>query len=135
MRHLFAWACVVLTVWAVFKCSEARADEWRTSDTVREGIGLSLLAVDWGQTRTIARNPQLYYEQNRFLGDHPSVAAVDKYFIGMMVLHPIVSVLLPTDAHIGSMHFDPRAAWQYVTIGIEAGAVANNYSIGIRATW
>ena len=41
----------------------------------------ALLALDWRQTLTIARNPRTESEINRILGPHPSVVAVCRYFL------------------------------------------------------
>ena len=45
----------------------------------------ALLALDWRQTLTIARNPRTESEINRILGPHPSVAEVCRYFLICMV--------------------------------------------------
>ena len=104
---------------------------WRKEDTVRESVALAFIAVDYGQTKTIARNPQQYHETNPILGEHPSVGQVNAYYIATAVLHPTLAALLPTDHCIGPI-CDWRAAFQWVTIAVEAGYVAHNYSIGIK---
>lgn len=103
--------------------SSAQADEWTRSDTYREATYLTLHTMDWAQTRNIARNP-IYYEQNAILGKHPSVGRVDGYFALTGLAHLAVSYYLPAEY---------RKAFQYVTIGVEGGAVAHNFSIGVSA--
>lgn len=48
-------------------------------------IAEALLALDWRQTLTIARDPAVYSEINKILRPHPSVAAVCRYFILCML--------------------------------------------------
>ena len=96
---------------------------WTKQDTYREATALTLMAVDHGQTLNIAKNPQEYHELNPILGDHHSVSEVNRYFAAVYILDPTISALLPEKE---------RKWWQYVTIGIEAGVVARNYSLGLR---
>lgn len=102
----------------------AHAAEWTSSDTKREFAFQGLWAIDALQTRNIAAHPDKWREQNNYLGAHPTIGAVDRYFIAGSVLHAGVSYLLPEKY---------RAPFQYVTIGIETGYVANNLSLGIGA--
>lgn len=39
-----------------------------------------LLLVDWLQTSIVARNPTRYYEENPFLGKHPTPSQVNRWF-------------------------------------------------------
>jgi hypothetical protein len=103
-------------------CSTAYADDWSRADTYREATYLTLHTIDWAQTREIARNPN-YYEQNMYLGKHPSIREVDRYFAAMALAHIGVAYILPSEW---------RTPFQYVTIGVEVGAVVHNYSIGIN---
>ena len=102
--------------------TSAQADSWSREDTYRETAYLTLHTLDWAQTRNIARNPNKWHEQNAILGTHPSVSQVDRYFIATAALQFAVAYYLPTEY---------RKAFQYVTIGIEGGVVAHNFSIGI----
>ena len=102
--------------------SAQAADEWTTADTKREAVYLTLHTLDYAQTRNIARNPDNWHEQNAILGKHPSVSQVDRYFIATGALQCAVAYYLPAEY---------RKAFQYVTIGIEGGAVVHNFSIGI----
>lgn len=96
---------------------------WTKQDTYRQAAVMALLVVDHGQTLNIAKNPETFHENNPILGKHPSVAEVNRYFLAAYVLHPTVSAVLPTRQ---------RRWWQWITIGVEAGVVAHNYSLGIR---
>jgi len=108
----------------LFISSSAFADPWTTGDTGREATFQTLLAIDALQTRNIAAHPDQWYEQNNYLGSHPTIGAVNRYFLVGSLLHFGVSKLLPEKY---------RAPFQYGTIAIEVGYVAHNYSIGISA--
>jgi len=120
--------------------SVASADPWTTGDTVRESTYLVLLATDWAQTRSFirsdkdcrARLPNMdktqtctgYIEMNPLLSAHPHRDKVDAMILATAIAHVYVASVLPANY---------RKAFQYITIGIEIGAVAHNYSIGIKA--
>lgn len=95
-----------------------------TATGVREIVWQSISIVDWMQTRTIAKNPDKYYEDtNFFMNKHPSLKEVNTYFIGYMMVHGMVSYVLPEK-------YD--AVWQYVTIYDSGSAVLNNHQLGIK---
>ena len=98
------------------------ADEWTSADTKREVAFQALLAIDFAQTRNISAHPDQWYEQNNYLGSHPTIGAVNRYFLVGSVLHAGIAYLLPEKY---------RAPFQLVTIGIEVGATVHNYSIGV----
>ncbi|MFZ2540349.1 MAG: hypothetical protein WAW75_01095 [Gallionella sp.] len=102
--------------------TSAFADEWTSADSKREAVYLTLHTLDWAQTRNIARNPDKWHEQNNILGKHPSVPQVDRYFIATAALQFAVAYYLPAEY---------RKAFQYLSIGHDAGFVAHNFSIGI----
>jgi len=123
------------------------AAEWTSDDTNREVAYQVIQDIDWLQTRNIAKSPcfvlvkhhfgpygQYYYdkvpgpiyEQNNYLGPHPSMGAVNRYFLVMSVVHLGISYLLPREY---------RAPFQYITIGMESGYVAHNLSVGIHITF
>jgi hypothetical protein len=104
-----------------FPC-QAR-DPWDTTDYALAGATLAALAVDWGQTRGIAKNPQRFNETNPVLGTTPSVGKVDAYFVGAMVGTVAVAHLLPGDW---------RQLFLAGTLAIELGAIQQNRSIGIK---
>lgn len=101
----------------------AHADEWTRSDTYRETAYLALHVTDWLQTRTIAKNPDVWYEKNIILGSHPHVDRVDAYFILAGLAHVGIAAILPNEW---------RAPFQYFTIGFESGVVAHNYKVGVK---
>ena len=58
------------------------------------GTSIGLLAVDWGQTRSIVRHPERWGEGNPALGPHPTFTQVDTYFpawiLGTAVSYPFI---------------------------------------------
>jgi hypothetical protein len=122
--------------------SVARADDWSTADTVRQGVLTGLLVADWAQTRWLVKyegtpghcsavNLNLpdpcvsrsYSEVNGLLGEHPSTGKVNAYFAAAIVGHAAISYMLPRGW---------REGWQYVWIGVEANTVHHNRSLGIK---
>jgi hypothetical protein len=116
---------LLLALLLVFSTSTV-ADEWTHADAQREYAYLVLHAIDWAQTRTIARNPDKYAEggivASRVIGAHPDVWQVDSYMIGSAFLVMAVSRALPAEY---------RRVFQYVTIGDSAYSVAHNFNIGL----
>lgn len=138
----------ILFVLALVSAGANASDEWRTEDIQREGVYGLLLALDWRQTRFIAKHPSEFNEINPLIHldsqrdlsscrqgatpndticdrvpDAHNLRHVDRYFLATGLLHVGVSHLLPPRS---------RAIFQYVTIGIEAGYVAYNYKIGVH---
>lgn len=114
------------------------ASDWSTGDTYSESVYLAFLAVDWAQTRNIVRSNERcsvgkpnqvahcyhYPELNPILGKSPSMARVNAAVILTGLAHVYIASILPEKY---------RAPFQYISIGIEGGAVVHNFSIGIGA--
>lgn len=98
-------------------------DEWSKQDIILQGTFLSLMTVDWLQTRTIAKNTTKYYENNPILSRHPSTAKVDIYFATSALLHTGITHILPKEY---------RPYWQCTFIAVEIGAISYNVAGGIR---
>jgi hypothetical protein len=86
------------------------ADIWSKQDKTLQATYLTLKFIDWRQTRTIAKNPDDYYEMNPILGKHPSTTEVDIFFASTAILHSIVTHYLPSKY---------RPWWQGITITIK----------------
>jgi hypothetical protein len=110
----------------------ARADDWTRSEIAGEILWQALHLIDWGHTRYIADNPDEYYEINPILGDHPDKRRVDTYMAVSALLHPVITGILPKETEILGFKIKPRAIWQSISIGISAGLVMHNASIGIQ---
>lgn len=84
-------------------------------------------AIDTAQTLQIVHNPDKFRETNLTMGEHPTTARVIGWAVTLGAVHYVVSDFL-------LVHDMPKtyAAWQFVTIGITAKDVRNNYRIGLR---
>jgi len=125
-RRRMAWRARWSWIIALFGLSSAPvfASDWTTEDTAWQAAYMVLHVADWGQTRDIARREdEGYYETNPILGRHPSLKRVDTHFAVTALAHTAISYALPPDW---------RRRWQMVTIGVEAGFVSYNYSIGLK---
>lgn len=103
-------------------CFSCAGHQWTRDDTIRHAVFTGVLAVDWLQTREIAKNDD-FYETNPILGKEPDTNEVDLYFASSWLLTTGVAYMLP-DRY--------RKAFQYIIIGVEAGYVGHNYNLGIR---
>jgi len=115
MRKLIGLFCFVALLTGCFT-------DWTKADVYRQATWTALHGADWLQTRQIAQHPDQYRETNPILGSHPSLASVDLYMGAWMVIHPLISDVLPPEY---------RKYWQYISIGVTGGCVLNNLSIGI----
>ena len=102
-------------------CGKSFASGWSTQDTILQGVVLAAFDVDRRQTLQIKNVPGLY-ETNPILGQQPTDVGVNNYFIVVALVHTGIAYLLPRY----------RTMFQAVTIGVEAGVIGNNYSLGLR---
>ena len=86
-----------------------------------------LFIADWSQTRDIAAHPQQFREQNILLGAHPSIGAVNRHFIGALLINNALYYAMPTE--------NGKRDWSFIAVGVEGERVANNARIGIRFNW
>jgi len=117
---------LVITLWFLghmFYMGTTHAAEWSPADTKREIAWQAIHALDWGQTRYIAKHPDEFSERNFILGDHPSVGQVNTYFVLTGALHYWL---------MRRVEPETRKLLQWVTIGFGASNVANNYHLGVR---
>ena len=97
---------------------------WDRTDSLLLTTALSTIAIDWGQTRDIARHPERFTEGNPFLGSHPSVGRVDKYFaLAMAGTAVTAGFLAPT----------PRKWFLGGVTAVEVVVIISNHRVGIRA--
>lgn len=120
---IFRWCCFFFMCYALVMCHpRCEASEWTTEDTYREIAAEVLLVADWGQTKDIKRHKGAF-ETNVYLGQHPSDGEINNYFVGVLILHPVIAYVLPKDW---------RHAFQYGTIFIEASMVNRNFGLGMQ---
>jgi hypothetical protein len=132
MRGILLLAIVL----AIGVCGSSHAADWSWSkaDTAREIAGLALTVVDWGQTNDIVTRADRL-ELNPILGPRPTRKEVRRYFTAVLILHPIISALLPSQAKVWGFNLKPRAAWQYIYIGVEATATVSNWHSGLQVRY
>jgi hypothetical protein len=112
----------IVVILILFPLNAMAFDSWSRGDIAREVAWQAIHLIDWGQTLSIADNPG-YHEHNFWMGEHPSRGRVNLYMGLETVLHPLVTHVFPASC---------RPYWQYVTIGISATNVINNYRIGLK---
>ena len=110
-----------LLAFLAFVPAKTHADTWTTTDTVVETGCIALFLVDWQQTLD-----RRYQESNPLLGNHPSTAAVDGYFLAVTSAQVVAARLLPSPW---------RSVFQGITIGIEGRSVVNNWRLGAQLRW
>lgn len=99
--------------------------DWSTLDKTLLVASTAANIVDWGQTRTIAYNPDVWHEKNPLLGRHPSVGEVNVYFITRLILTPLLAHYFP--------EYRTRILSLWLATGV--GYSVHNHTIGIRMTW
>ena len=103
--------------------ARAQHQVWDDADKVIAGIAFTAMAVDWGQTRYIAKHPGLHFERNPLLGEHPSTSRVDAFFIGTAISAYLIADALPTRY---------RKLFLGGVAVVHIVCVTNNYGLGIR---
>ncbi len=133
MIHV-AWISTLLLSAAIsLSCCTFVAQKALADDTVDR----STPALEWAYqgaavadmltTLDIKNHPTLM-ETNPLLGEHPSNGKVFAYFAGTGVLHWAITRELVN----GNMQRPLINTWEALTIGLEVGCAAHNYSIGLR---
>lgn len=108
-------------------------DEWTGTDTAWEVAYLAAHAVDWGQSRDLARRNAnameggrqirpLYNESNPILGRRPSRETVDVYFLSSALVHVGVARVLPSGL---------RRAFQCSTFGVQVLVAHRNAQMNL----
>lgn len=113
-----------------------QAAEWFTDfsnkDLTWQAASTFVTVLDWGTTLDIVDRPEEYHETNWYLGEHPSRGKVNKYFAISIAVNWGIAWALPTDVGVFHKRVNPRRLFQYVWVGVETAAVANNLAIGLR---
>lgn len=100
----------------------AHAHDWTASEKGWAAAWLATRAVDWAQTRHIARHPDRFRELNPMIGAHPSLGAVNRHF------------LFTTAAGLLAAHYLPayRKQMLQVWFAVGVGMTVRNAAIGVR---
>jgi hypothetical protein len=105
-------------------------DPWSTQDKALECAFVAAMVVDYRQTSEIHHWDHVcnasgyHYETNCVMGRYPKQATINRYFVVSTALQIVVVHLLPSGKW--------RTMAQAFTLGIEAGAIGHNYSIGLK---
>lgn len=122
MKYIVA---AFLFLFSLTATAQERSMEWSDTDKLLAASALVVHTIDWGQSRTVAKNPEQYYERNPLLGDHPSLSRVNNYFIATAILIPVVA------------HFVPQ--WRTEILGtwlaLEIVVTARNRHLGVRMSF
>lgn len=104
--------------------SYSQTVEWSTTDKTLLAAAATLQVIDWGQTRTIAKDDR-YYERNPFMSRHPSLGEVNKHFALGLVMIPLIA------------HYFPEARTTLLSswLALEVVCVGNNYHLGVRLSY
>lgn len=133
------WLFIIILLFS----SCASNHPWTRGDSIRQGVALAAIGIDWMQTRKIAMektsttytehsngSSSLVYngrpkwnENNPLLGKHPSIGRVNAYFLGSMIGNTAIAYFLPSGW---------RESWQYLTIGWEGAFITINFNHGIK---
>jgi hypothetical protein len=96
--------------------------DWDTTDKQLFVASELLLFIDWRQSLEAQRHPDRYKENNKILGEHPSAATLNKYFVGAMLGNYFVADYLT----------NYRTAYLASVIAVEVTFVGNNKSVGLK---
>lgn len=110
----------------VAACSVAYSADLTEAEAIKQRGFLVLLGYDWATTRDIAENCDKYHETNPAMGKCPEKNRINAYFLSVAAIHSLTVLQL---SHKN------RAILQNISLFLEAGYVANNYALGLRANF
>jgi hypothetical protein len=120
----------ILLLYAIL-VSTAKADEnygnFFSTQPKLEWVFDAALAADMMTTADIKNHPNLI-ETNPVLGEHPTDAAIIGYGLAAAGLHAAVTYEMVSQGVPKGI----ITAWEAVSIGVETGFAAHNYSLGLR---
>lgn len=105
---------------------------WDPETRALEAAYQTVSAIDTAQSVELSKHLERYSEvgwPTRYaIGNKPSPAASAAWGVGRGMAHAYVTDVLER----GGSPLWLKRGWQCVSIGVEAGAVGHNYSIGLR---
>lgn len=121
----------------LFPCFANASDKWDKTDITLQSLYTVLHVADYAQTYNKAKNNwqvhenlnnntskvTAYEESNFILSKYPNKDKVTLYFASTLVLHTLISNILPSDY---------RKIWQASTISLELYVVNNNCQAGAK---
>ena len=98
---------------------------WTPTQKAMWGTYTLAWAIDLGQTRYIAKNPDIYHEDiSQFaIGKHPSTGTVNNYFIAQYLLNYFI---------VNNLSGGWRTAYMSFSIVEHSLCIKNNKAIGIK---
>jgi len=93
-------------------------DIWTDEQKKLELGYVSLILIDWHQTYNIQADPVRYHESNFLIGSRPTNEKINRYMIGTIITHYMISDYLSSEY---------RTKFQYFTLGIEASVIYLNW--------
>lgn len=75
--------------------SLCNADDWDKYDYSLYGAYAVVTYADWRQTQYIAKHPESFQENNKKIGEHPSISTVNNYFWRKAALETSIAYILP----------------------------------------
>ena len=100
----------------------SHADEWTTTEVTKEVISVSLLSLDWMQTRDISNHPGMY-ETNIIMGKEPRPRNINVYFSTVIIGHVFIADSL-SSKYLNYL--------QNGTIALELVVIGHNKSFGLN---
>ena len=88
---------LIMAIAGILLMFNPNAEPLTKEQKVLQGTYLGVHAIDWRQTRTIAKNPDRFYEINPLMGKHPSTKEVDAYMAASALLHTGITMSLPSE--------------------------------------
>ena len=103
-------------------------ENWTKQDTAYQATFITVAAVDWQQTRWMAKHDwqwdgKAYCELNPFLGSHPSEGKINTIIPLSILAHTVIAIALPPKQ---------RRIWQCLFIIGEVGVIGRNASLGVK---
>jgi hypothetical protein len=99
------------------------AAPWTPRDTALELLSEAGLAAEWAQMIDRPSHSSITGVDADMFGRYPSRAALNRYFVGWMIAHPLIAWELPQPWRLG---------FQGATIGFELAVNRNNASVGCK---
>jgi hypothetical protein len=115
----------VVGAFLLFMASLCHA-QWTSEQKTLAGVALVATAIDYGQTRFIAKNTWTQHETNPFMARYPSMGSVNTHFIVL----PIAAYLI-----LDNISSENRTWALRMISAVEIGFVAHNYSLGIKTSF
>ncbi len=124
--------CLILSV-------PCHAENWSKIDTALEIVSEATFVADWSITLDALNHDDAYCVNPLQGGDNPDRAKINLWFTSMLILHPIISYILPTEySYIDDgkeRSANLRRIFQVLTISLNTAFVLHNLAVGYKFTF